>query len=291
MTRIFGVIGCPIAHSLSPMMHAAAFEALGLDAVYTAIETPPRDLAPVLRALSLAGVDGLNVTVPLKERVTRALGRGDVTGSAWEMGAVNTLVRRACRQAGRGGRLVGYNTDVEGFRRVLSDELRCSWRGKRAVILGAGGAARAVVAGLGSCGLEAIAVANRTRARAERLARWASGVTSGVTVCAVPCERRLLSDVVRQSDLLVNATSLGLRADDPLPVAASALHRRLVVVDLAYRAPTTNLVRAARRRGALAVDGVPMLVYQGAESFRLWWHRPAPIPIMRRAVERALRSR
>lgn len=284
MTRVYGVLGYPVSHSLSPIMHQAAFEARGLDALYTPFAVPAKDLKAVLFGLHGAGIDGLNVTIPHKERIVRALGRrASVDPVAKAVGAVNTLVRTA-------NGFACHNTDVVGFRQVLAKELRVDCRGKHILLLGAGGAAKAVAWVLVHARPERITVANRTKSRADALRRWMRRQAPGVQVEVVPFERRALGRAIQEAELLVNTTSLGLRKSDPLPVDPAALRKGMAVADLVYRSPTTALVRAARRRGALAVDGLPMLVYQGAESFRLWWGRPAPVEAMRRAVERAARS-
>jgi shikimate dehydrogenase len=288
MVRVFGVIGHPIDHSLSPLMHEAAYQALGLEAIYAPFDAPPAQVARVLDGLDAAGIDGLNVTVPHKARVARWLGAGRLVGDAARLGAVNTLVRTR-----RG--LIGHNTDVPGLRRLLRDDLRRPLRGTTALLLGAGGAARAAAWALAQERIGRLVIANRTPAHARALARWVRKETS-IAVEVVP-----LSAAPRKHDerfrraaaearLVVNATSLGLRDADPLPIDPAELSREAALVDLVYRAPTTRLVALARRRGLLAVDGLPMLVYQGAEAFRLWWKRPAPVDAMRRAVERAVRT-
>ena len=286
--RRFAIIGCPIRHSLSPVMHTAAFQALGLAAAYTALEVTPAQLRRVLAGLEALGMDGLNVTVPHKERALRCVAAsGQLDDTARQVGAVNTLIWEH-------GRWVGRNTDVEGIERTLRDELRCEARGTRVLVVGAGGAARAVVWALARRQPACLTITNRTPSKAHALRRWLRRIAPAVRVEVLPYERRRLSARLPETDLLVNATSLGLHAGDPLPVDAAALHKRLAVFDLVYPEPsrrTTPLVAAARRRGALAVDGVPMLVYQGAASFGLWWERPAPVAVMRRAVEGALRQR
>ena len=275
MTRLFGVIGNPIAHSLSPAMHTAAFKALRLDAVYAPVEVPRRFVAPMLRGLILAGVEGLNVTVPLKEAVVPLVDRLDPAARA--MGAVNTLVIRQRR-------VVGYNTDGLGFRRALEE---LDWRPGpvRAVILGAGGAARAVAWELSQCPGSRLTIANRTPARARRLAAWLSRARERVHVSAVALRQVRLDGV----ELLVNATSVGMRASDGMPIRLEGLHRGLLVYDLVYHRQTP-LVVAARRRGCVAANGLSMLLYQGAESFRLWWHRPPSVAAMRRALYAAVGS-
>jgi shikimate dehydrogenase len=276
MTRLFGVIGSPIGHSLSPAMHSAALQALRLDARYSAFEVPPRFLTPILRALILAGVEGLNVTVPLKEAVLPLMDRLHPTARA--VGAVNTIVVR-------GRRTIGYNTDGAGFVRAVKE---LGWRPRAAcaVILGSGGAARAVAWELSRIPGSCIAIANRHLARAQQLARWLARQRPRACVCAVPLGEVSLKD----AELLVNATTVGMRATDRLLVDPRELHRGLLVYDLVYHRETP-LVRAARRRGCVAANGLSMLLYQGAESLRLWLRRPPPLAPMRRALVNAVTGR
>ncbi|PIQ84063.1 MAG: shikimate dehydrogenase [Candidatus Omnitrophica bacterium CG11_big_fil_rev_8_21_14_0_20_63_9] len=274
MTRLFGVIGHPITHSLSPAMHAAALRALKLDALYSAFDVPPKFLRPMLKALWLSGVEGLNVTVPLKEAVIPLLDRVDPGARA--IGAVNTIVRR-------GKRTIGYNTDGIGFRRALAD---LGWRARpgHAVILGAGGAARAVAWELAQVRGMRLTIANRHLERARRLARWLTRQRRGVEVSATTLRAVRLQDAA----LLVNATTVGMRASDRLPIDPAQLRRGLLVYDLIYHR-RTPLVDAACRRGCVAAHGLSMLLYQGAESLRLWLRRAPPIGVMRRALEQAVR--
>ena len=271
-TRIFGVIGYPISHSLSPVMHAAALRAMRLDALYAPFEVPPRFLKPMLRGLILAGVEGLNVTVPLKEAVVPLVDRLDLTAKA--IGAVNTIVVR-------GRRTIGYNTDGVGFKQALRE---LGWRARPtcAVILGAGGAARAVAWELASIRGSCLTIANRRVSRAKALARWLSRTRRQVHVRAVSLKDVTLDD----ADLLVNATTVGMRAADGWLVDPARLRRGMLVYDLVYHRQTP-LVRAARRRGCVAANGLSMLLYQGAESLRLWLRRSPPIDVMRRSLWRA----
>jgi shikimate dehydrogenase len=275
MTRLFGVIGHPVGQSLSPAMHEAAFRALRLDARYTAVDVPPRFLRPMLRALILSGVEGLNVTVPLKESIVPLLDRLDA--SAARAGAANTVVVRQRRA-------IGYNTDGTGFIRALEE---LGWRRgpARAVVLGAGGAARSVVQALAACGGE-LAIANRHPARARRLAREARRRHPRCRIRVVPFSRLPLAG----AELLVNATTVGMRASDGLLIDPSALRRGMLAYDLVYHRPTA-LVREARRRGCVAAGGLSMLLYQGAESLRLWLHRAPPIEVMRQALQQAVGAR
>lgn len=270
-------MGYPIEHSLSPVMHEAAFQALGLEAIYAPFEVPPACLRGVLRGLVAAGIDGVNVTVPLKERIVPLL--HGLSREAAMVRAVNTVVIRR-------GRLVGHNTDVSGLSRAVAE---LGWRpAKRSsvVILGAGGAAKA--AAWAVCrhpGVE-LTIANRHPAKAQRLARWLARARPHGHVRV-----QALRDVeLGGAHLLINATSVGMRAEDDVPIAVGRLRRPTMVYDVVYTRQTP-LVREARRRGCVAANGLSMLVYQGAEAFRLWWHRRPPIDAMRRAVAHALAAR
>jgi len=288
VTRLFGVVGYPISHSLSPVMHAAAFRALRLDALYEPFEVPPRFLDPMLRGLTLAGVEGLNVTVPLKEAVLPLLDRVDSDARA--IGAVNTIVIR-------NRRLIGYNTDTIGLRMALSElgwpacAAPRSAAGRRprptcAVILGAGGAARAAAWELSRIRESCLTIASRHLRRAQTVVGWLARARPRVCVKAVPLTKVCFED----AELLVNATTVGMRASDGMPIDASQLRRETLVYDLVYHRETA-LVRAARRRGCVAANGQSMLLYQGAASLRLWLRREPPIAVMRRALVRAVEGR
>jgi shikimate dehydrogenase len=276
MTRLFGVIGHPIAHSLSPAMHTAALEALRLEACYGAFDVPPRFLRPMLRALVLSGVEGLNVTVPLKESVVPLMDRLDAAARA--TGAVNTIVIR-------GRRMAGHNTDAAGFRRALI-EAAGGIRGQRVLLLGAGGAGRAVGWALAGMGPSAIRIANRSPGKADRLARRFRK-ESAARIGAVAWRAPELKRAVREADVVVNATTVGMRPRDGSPVDPAWLRPGTRVYDLIYHR-TTPLIRGARRRGCVASGGLSMLVYQGAESLRLWTGRTPPIEVMRQALSKAL---
>ncbi len=275
MTRLFGVMGFPIGHSLSPAMQTAALRAWRLDALYAPFEVPQRLVGPILRGLIYAGVEGLNVTVPLKQAVVPLMDRLDV--SAREIGAVNTIVVR-------NRRLTGYNTDAEGFLRALRE---LGWKPGPtcALILGAGGAARAVAWALSRHAGSCLTIANRHVGRARALARWVKRIRPRVRVCAVSLRDVPLDGV----ELLVNATSVGMRASDRGLIEARQLRPGLLVYDLIYHRETA-LLRAARRRGCVAAGGLSMLLYQGAESLRLWLHRPPPLAAMRRALRDAVKT-
>ena len=265
----------PAGHSLSPAMHDAAFEALGMDGRYVAWDVPPDALADAVARLR-AGADllGANVTVPHKEAVVAHL--DELTPEARRLGAVNTIVRR-------GGRLLGHNTDAIGLAAALAGLPTPPGPG-RALVLGAGGAARAALAVLRDAGAN-VAVFNRTHARAERLAaEW----RSQGDVRAVAAEA--LADAVAGADWLVNTTSVGMHGGPPgSPLPEGVLPRAGAVVDLVYRPRPTPLLRAAAAAGLVTHDGLEMLLQQGAAAFEAWTGQRPPLGSMREALESALR--
>ncbi len=273
-----GVIGDPVEHSLSPIMHRAAFAALALDATYESWLTPSDDLAG--RVFSLRGQDvlGANVTVPHKQAVMNLC--DDVSETAARIGAVNTILPHD-------GRLHGDNTDAYGFMRALQ-ELPSTSALNSALILGAGGAARAVAVALRTEGIGPVRVANRTPARARALASTLRGM--GLTGIE-PVHWDDIPAVMGDIELLINATSIGWH-DDDIPIAAELLDwlpSEASVFDLTYR--DTALIRAARERGIVVADGLGMLIHQGARSLELWTGQAAPVEVMREAVVAEQRRR
>ena len=267
------LLGHPVAHSLSPAMHNAAFAALGLPHHYETRDVEPERLQDFVDALRRDDVLGANLTIPHKERALRYV---DEAGTdARRVSAVNTIVRR-------GTRLIGENTDVYGFERSLSDAPsgKTLLAGGTVLLLGAGGAARACALVLLQRGNE-VQVASRTRARAEQLA---AGIdVNGRRPVAV---RWPIPDDLARVDGVVNATPLGLHGEDPL--AGMEIHERLRVVDLVPTAAMTPLVKRARAvKNGVVVDGLSMLLYQAARSFTLWTGREAPLAVMRAALPRA----
>jgi shikimate dehydrogenase len=252
LTTLCGVLGYPVAHSRSPAMMNAAFAELGMDWRYVHLPISPQRFVETARALPASGYRGANITIPHKLAARELV--DELTSAAESIGAVNTLSFEA-------ERILGDNTDAGG----LIDALGTEPAGKRALVLGAGGAGRAVVWALREAGAD-VAVWNRTPRRAEELAD-----DLGV---------RAVADG-EPSDILVNATSVGLRGEDPteeLPLAPAD-----VVVDLVYGAEPTAVCRWAEARGARVVDGLEILVRQGARSLALWTSRPAPLAAMRAA--------
>lgn len=281
-TRYAGLIGYPLGHSVSPALQQAAFDRHGLPVRYCAWETPPAALADRVAQLREARVLGANVTVPHKQAVIELL--DEVDREAAFLGAVNTIVNR-------GGRLIGFNTDVGGFLRALREDLGCDPRGKAALLLGAGGAARAVAYALAREGARALTIVNRRAQRAENLARDMASTAAGTDIAAAAWEERALAGIAAGCDLIVNATTLGMwhgEAEGHSPLPAELIPSSASVFDLVYNPPDTPLLVEARRAGARAVNGLPMLVYQGADSFTLWTGLPAPVEEMAAAARSAL---
>jgi shikimate dehydrogenase len=255
-------------------MHNAAFAALGLDYCYVPFEVPPSALATAVRGLRALGVVGANVTIPHKERVIPYL--DELSTEARVIGAVNTIRHRD-------GRLIGHNTDVPGFLRAFREDTGVVVRGGRFLVLGAGGAARAVTAALALGGARGVTVLNRSVAKARRLVTRLRRAFPQLEWSVAPSARQLPPSGVFRG--VIQATSLGMAPHDPSPVPADWLDGSAAVYDLVYGRPTV-LLRAAAARGARHAGGLGMLVYQGALAFTIWTGRRAPVDVMRAALLR-----
>jgi shikimate dehydrogenase len=262
-------------------MQQAAFDALDLQARYLLWETPPGTLPARIASLRSAEVLGANVTIPYKEAAVPLLDECDPT--ATRIGAINTIVHR-------NGRLVGYNTDAPGFLHALAECVGCSFdsHGKKAVILGTGGAARAAAVALLENGAAELTLLGRTAAHIERLLQHLQTLTAQMQppprvhgeLLTSPAANTFLAS----ADLLVNATPIGRKADDPLLCDVNALPARALVMDMIFNPPLTPLLSAAQTHGCQSLNGLAMLLYQGALAFEKWTARPAPLEIMRRAL-------
>ncbi len=270
-TRALTLLGDPVGHSKSPLVQNAAFAAAGVDGVYVAVRCALDDLQGFMRGLSRAGGGG-NITLPHKERAASVV---DVASPAVRRtGACNTF------WGDEDGRVHGDNTDVEGFRQALKSFVEGSPAGIRVLLLGAGGAARAALMGLLEEDADEVVVYNRTVERARAVARRIGGQRARVAP--------ILEDLRSESfDLVVNATRLGLGESDPTPLDFDLLHRVGGAMDLVYGSKPTPFVRAAEAVGIRATDGTEMLVQQAAASFERWWDEPAPVEIMRAAMEKS----
>lgn len=280
-TKVFGIFGHPVSHSFSPRMHNAAFNHLGLDCAYVPFDVEPSGLENSTRAIKSLSISGVNITIPHKQAIIPFL--DEISPEAELTGAVNSV-------ANVGGTLKGYNTDVGGFLRALREELGFEPQGTQIALIGAGGAARAVLTGLCMRGASKITIVNRTLGRAAGLAQeYSSNFGSiGFEVCALD-DKGLLEETLSTTDLLVNATAGGMKgAGDlmlPLESLKESLNPGARVYDLVYNPTDTELVIKASAQGLRAVSGLGMLIYQGAESFLIWTGQPAPIEVMRKALD------
>ena len=271
-TRVYGILGDPVAHSLCPAMQNAAFAAAGIDAVYVPFPVSADGLAATIAGLHAAGIAGLNVTVPHKEAAAALA--VTLHPRARACGAVNTLIRTA-----RG--FVGDNTDGAGLLAALA-ERRFDPRGRSVLLIGAGGSARSVAHAFARAGSARLIVANRTPARAEELVaslRRRGTLATDLTALTDP-------DVLGDLDLIVNCTSTGLASGTLPTVRFAHTRRQLLCCDLMYGKPSRFLA-AARAAGRPAIDGSGMLLHQGALAFTLWTGKPAPLAVMRRALTRS----
>ena len=268
-TRLYGIIGDPVRHSLSPAMHNAAFRALDLDCAYLPFAAP--DAQAALVGLAALGISGASVTIPHKERVIPLL--DEVEPLAAAIGAVNTIQVR--RQQGE-ARLVGSNSDWQGANQALLEVT--TLKDKKVVLLGAGGSARAIGFGLGREGAQ-VELCSRTESRGRALAR------------DLDCAWRSLAEVDQLSgDILVNATSVGMNAPEISPLPAEVTARFPVVMDIVYAPLATRLLRDAEDSGCRVINGLEMLLYQGVAQFELWTGQAAPVDVMRQALLRGLEA-
>jgi shikimate dehydrogenase len=275
-----GLIGDPVAHSLSPALQNAAFRYHGLPDAYVLWHTPEAELAQRVAMLRAEGMRGANVTIPHKTAVVPLLDTLDPVAEA--VGAANTIVRLP------DGRLHGSNTDVQGFQRALS-AAGFDPTGRSVVVLGAGGAARAVVYGLLHAEARTLTLVSRSVEPAEMLlSDCLATLDSDPSLLAMPFDDPDLPQVIAEADLLINATPVGLDGMGS-PIAADVIHSGLLVVDLIYHA--TPFLQAAAQRGAATQDGLEMLVQQGALSFEAWTGLAAPVDAMRAAAQQALKER
>ena len=269
-TKIYGIIGHPIEHTLSPAMQNAAFDALGLNSVYLPFEVKPEGLGHAIKGLVSLGISGFNVTVPHKTNCMKFLDKIDAGARA--IGAVNTVKIT-------GGKLFGYNTDGLGFLRSLREDLKVDPKGKNIFIIGAGGAARAVVWSLVKSGAESIVIVDKLKEKAEELANTCSFAGNVKSIDYEDNWAIYIKDV----SILINASPVGMKDTDPSPVDAKLLHKQLAVFDLIYN-KHTKLIRSAKLKGLKACGGFGMLLYQGVEAFEIWTGKKAPVLIMRNAL-------
>lgn len=278
-TKNLAVIGCPIEHSLSPLMHNAALAEAGLDYVYIALPIAPENLKTAIAGIKAAGFCGFNVTLPHKTAIMELL--DELDKSAYMIGAVNTV-------AVQNGRWIGYNTDCSGFIKSLQSA-QIVVKNQNAVLLGAGGAASAVIWGLIENGIKKITLAVRDPLKAsERMGKF----QRYAAVEVVDWNLKMYENALQECDILINCTPLGMSPKiDAMPqVYWDALKRTAAVCDLIYTPAETKFLRSARLRGHITLNGEGMLIEQGAAAFKLWTGKYPDTQIMRRELQKALQK-
>ena len=277
------VFGDPVAHSKSPAMHNAALKACGIDAQYVRLQIRPDELAGAVRGLVENGFLGTNVTIPHKVGMLGLM--DEVDDHARKIGTVNTVVID-------GGKLRGFNTDGPGIVRAVRAEFSVDLRDLRVMILGAGGGAgRAISMQCGMENCERLVLVNRTYEKAKSLADELQPYFRGTRLIgpvarleAVPWDEAQLKFQLEHTDLVINATSIGMKLSDPSPLPSAILMPHLMIYDTIYTAARTPLLRAADEAGARSANGLSMLLHQGALSFEIWFNREAPLEVMRAAL-------
>ena len=272
-TRVCGIIGDPVEHSLSPAMHNAAFQELNLDFVYVAFRVRKDELKEAVVGAKTLDIKGLNVTMPHKNAVMKYLDETDPTTRS--IGALNTILNDK-------GRLIGYNTDGTGALKALKEN-GVSLNGKKLLLLGAGGAGKAI-AFHAAQEVEELKILNRTTQKAKDLAEVLRK-KFGKKIDGNSLSAKTIKKELEDADILVNATSVGMHPnDDQSLIDPSWLRPNLCVMDIVYNPIETKLAKDAKSVGAKVVSGVEMLVYQGAASFEIWTDRPAPVKVMKQAI-------
>ncbi|MBI4752774.1 shikimate dehydrogenase [Candidatus Desantisbacteria bacterium] len=270
-TKVVGIIGDPVKHSLSPQMHNAAFNYLKLDFVYIPFHVKPESLGEAIRGMRALDMVGLNVTVPHKIEVMKYL--DEVSSDAKAIGAVNTVF---CKD----NKCIGDNTDGRGFIRALIEDEGITVAGKSVVILGAGGSARAIGHSLIKKGVDRLIFCNRTVSRAEEMAKSFQHMDVFVAGRGIIDSR----DEITRADMIINTTSAGMKQGDSLLIDPEWIRKGQIFYDIIYSPPETLLLQAAKARGARTINGLGMLIHQGALAFEIWTGCSAPVEVMREAI-------
>ena len=275
-TDIYGIFGHPVKHSLSPDMHNSAFNTLGLNSVYVAFDIDPESIEEAARAIRVMGIRGINITIPHKQTIIPYL--DEVSPDAKLTGAVNTVKNE-------NGRLSGYNTDVGGFLRAIREDLDFSPEGNTLFLIGAGGAARAVLSAFCMNGGAVVYITDIIKDKALELANQFKANFQNITIETVELDNQnLIEQKFNEADILVNASPAGMDGVGSLDIPLTSLNKNAVVYDLVYKPPDTNLLKEAKQLGHKASGGLSMLLYQGAESFEIWTGEDAPVEIMKKAL-------
>lgn len=273
-TKIYGLLGYPVKHSLSPLIHNAAFKTKGIDACYLCFETKPEDIKQAIDGIRALNIQGVNLTIPHKEIAVPYL--DEIDKDAEIIGAINTIVRRK-------NRLIGYNTDAEGFIKALKKDLKLDLKRKSVFLFGAGGAGKAVAISLAKYGAKQIFVVEKNKKKAKSLLE---SIKRNFPHTQIELTHSHNQEAIKKAHLLVNATPIGMNPNDNLIVNPVYFSSRLNIFDIVYNTAETKLLRVARKKGLKAINGLGMLIYQAALSFELWTGEQAPFDVMKKALEK-----
>ena len=276
--KIYGLVGYPVKHSLSPLMHNAAFQALKINAKYLLFEKRPQDLEDFLHSLAKENIYGLNITIPYKEKILDFVSLDKESFYLRQIKAVNTIVLE-------NGIWKGFNTDIPGFSKDLKENIDPT--NKRVAILGAGGGARAVAYVLANAGAREISIYDIDKKKSKEVANMIKSLFMNFRISSVDDIGQL---DINQKDLLINATPIGLKDTDPCLIKEEMLHKDLFVYDLIYNPGETKLLLLAKKRGVRTSNGLKMLLYQGMLSFSIWTNKDAPQEVMWQAIRRELKD-
>lgn len=284
--RLFGILGFPLSHTLSPVMQEAALQSLGIKGFYLVLEQSEKNVKHLLKNLKQSSVEGFNVTVPYKEVVCKGL--KNLTPEAKAIGAVNTIFQKR-------GKWVGGNTDAYGFLYSLKSEGKFLPRGKRALILGSGGSSKAVIYALARSGVKSITIANRTQSKVQALIRRFKKLFPKVVWGQIGLDKEDLKTAVRDADLVVNTTSVGLKPKDKALLSVTLIPkagpRKKLFYDLIYNPAETKFLKTAKLRGHQTLNGAGMLAAQGAKSLECWTGKKAPLKLMYQTLLKALKTK
>ncbi|HJV44385.1 MAG TPA: shikimate dehydrogenase [Bacillota bacterium] len=277
-TVLTGIFGYPVGHSMSPLMHNAAFQALGLNYRYGAFSIPGHSLKSAVEGIRALGFRGVNVTIPHKVEVMEYL--DEIDDEALQIGAVNTIVNE-------NGKLIGYNTDGQGYVCSLLQEWETPLSGKKVVILGAGGAARAVAVSLARHGVKEMVIANRSVEKAQGLAEHVQNLVKASAISMEDLNRGKKLEV----DLLINTTSVGMYPNiHNVPISLDLIHDGLMISDLIYNPLNTELLIKGKEVGAKTMNGLGMFIHQGSLAFELWTGMKPPVDLMKETVLKQLKN-
>lgn len=278
-TDVYGIIGFPLHHSLSPLMQNAALEAAGINGIYVPFQVAPESLADAVRGLKVLGVKGFNVTIPHKESIVPLL--DEIAPSARLAGAVNTVCLHA-------GKFVGHNTDGTGLVASLRQEFSLQLTGASVLLLGAGGAARGAVMALAAAGIARLRIANRSKHKADMIVEESRGHFPQLDCEAWSLDEMVVTPLLGEFNCCINTTSVGMSGDAFDPALVAALPADAVVYDMVYAPPMTPLLHLAAARGLRVANGLGMLAAQGEEGFRLWTGCTPSAGLMKRTLQEAI---